>query len=722
MPQLETLRIVKNKALDDPCIVAGDRAYLIGAQHGGFPNIGFHVPGEMGGLWTHPIKLLDGFWLRIDEEWLQGAHTFLSDPFSVTHGYAQADGLQVTRRQFIPDGEPALVVRWNFKAPTARRLALRVLARTELRAVWSMAREDRQDHPDQAAYATELNAWICQDQQRLWSVVVGIHGRPSLSWASGHDLWGPEHSASKGISVTLDVSLDLPAEEEVGLDLIVAGSYLSVNDACAVFGRVRDRCETMWELKRARYSTLLNRSTLSIPDRSIERSWDWLKCNYDWLVRDVPGMGRGLGAGFEDYPWWFGCDATYAVLGALVLGQQPIAVDTLDLLRSVSAAANGDTGRVIHECTTQGEIIHIGCVQETPHFVQAVWQTFRWTGDLSFLERNYGFCKRGLLEWTLGTCCPDGDLLPYGFGVTERPGLDLQCVDTAAQTAQALSAMADMADVAGEPRVAEHCRALAVNAGTRLNQALWMEHEGLYGDMLATPAEMIPRLRQWLSAGEDIYYQAGDSGSTGAYLNGLLCQAESAAEPHRKQPWLLKHWSIVAPLESRLAPVDRTRRALDRLESEEFTGPHGMYLNGLDRTNSMSINTGALAMAEVTYGRVERGLEYIHLLADTLDSHMPGAISEIPPDQGCFVQAWSGYAIAWPLVTQVFGVQPDAHRHVLDLRPHFPRTWHHAHLNDVHIGDNSFNFHWDSETLHVTAREPGWAIKPSTVPVVAHGF
>ncbi len=249
-----------------------------------------------------------------------------------------------------------------------------------------------------------------------------------------------------------------------------------------------------------------------------------------------------------------------------------------------------------------------------------------------------------------------------------------------------------------------------------------MEDEGLYGDMLATPAEMVPRLRQWLVATQDIYYQAGDAGSTAPYLEALLRQAESAAEPHRKQPWLLKHWSIVAPLESRLAPMDRARRALDRLEREEFTGPHGMFLNGLDRTTSMSINTGALAMAEVRYGRVERGLEYIRLLTATLDSHLPGAISEVSPDQGCFVQAWSGYAVAWPLVTQVFGVQPDAHRQILEMRPQFPRVWPHAHLDNVHIGDNDFDFHWNAETLHVTAREPGWTITSSTVPVVAHGF
>src|SRR5918992_248420 len=59
------------KDVDDgeqPYVTAGDRAYLIGSQDGGFPDLGDHVPGEMGGLWLHPIKLLDGFWATIRDE------------------------------------------------------------------------------------------------------------------------------------------------------------------------------------------------------------------------------------------------------------------------------------------------------------------------------------------------------------------------------------------------------------------------------------------------------------------------------------------------------------------------------------------------------------------------------------------------------------------------------------------------------------------------------
>src|SRR5918996_4978566 len=54
--------------LDQPYVTAGDRAYLIGTQDGDFPDLGRHVPGEMGGLWLHPVKLLDGFWATITDQ------------------------------------------------------------------------------------------------------------------------------------------------------------------------------------------------------------------------------------------------------------------------------------------------------------------------------------------------------------------------------------------------------------------------------------------------------------------------------------------------------------------------------------------------------------------------------------------------------------------------------------------------------------------------------
>ena len=49
-------------------LTPGDRTYIVGTQNGNFPDLGSHVKGEMGGLWMPPVKLVDGFWLKISDD------------------------------------------------------------------------------------------------------------------------------------------------------------------------------------------------------------------------------------------------------------------------------------------------------------------------------------------------------------------------------------------------------------------------------------------------------------------------------------------------------------------------------------------------------------------------------------------------------------------------------------------------------------------------------
>ena len=51
----------------NPYLTAGDKTYIIGTQDGNFPDLGGHTPGEMGGVWNHLIKLLDGFWVKMTD-------------------------------------------------------------------------------------------------------------------------------------------------------------------------------------------------------------------------------------------------------------------------------------------------------------------------------------------------------------------------------------------------------------------------------------------------------------------------------------------------------------------------------------------------------------------------------------------------------------------------------------------------------------------------------
>src|SRR5437868_6797391 len=56
-------------------VASGDRAYDLGSEDGRYPAMGFHTRGEMGGIWTPPIKLLDGIWFGINSKWIGPARS-----------------------------------------------------------------------------------------------------------------------------------------------------------------------------------------------------------------------------------------------------------------------------------------------------------------------------------------------------------------------------------------------------------------------------------------------------------------------------------------------------------------------------------------------------------------------------------------------------------------------------------------------------------------------
>src|SRR5918993_5473084 len=123
--------------LDDKrYVAAGDRAYVIGSEDGRFPPMGWHIRGEMGGVWAHPIKLLDGYWFRLDDTWLPKASRFTTGAGYVQMRFPKTEGLQVTRTEFAPNRSPVALVGLTVRNPgdARRSIDLTMDARSEIMA------------------------------------------------------------------------------------------------------------------------------------------------------------------------------------------------------------------------------------------------------------------------------------------------------------------------------------------------------------------------------------------------------------------------------------------------------------------------------------------------------------------------------------------------------------------------------------------------------------
>src|SRR5690348_4882529 len=128
-PELSTKDQLKTRRY----VAAGDRAYIMGFQDGGFYAQGWHISGEMGGVWTQPLKLVDGVWFGIDGQWLQPATKFTSGWGYTRLNFPNTAGLRVSRTDFAPDGRRGALFGLRLANPgSAKTVEVAVDAHSEL--------------------------------------------------------------------------------------------------------------------------------------------------------------------------------------------------------------------------------------------------------------------------------------------------------------------------------------------------------------------------------------------------------------------------------------------------------------------------------------------------------------------------------------------------------------------------------------------------------------
>lgn len=713
--------------LNSPFVTAGDRLYLVGHQNGSFPELGWHIPGEMGGIWDHPIKLMDGFHVSLhfnDSIFsLDQAHRFVNHPCANSHHFSVGDtNLQVIRSQFVPDGKEGLLVQYQISNSSSKeaQLELEFTGHSDLRPTWLGERTGMRDGEDQAQYLKHSGSWLIRDADNPWYVVFGSTVTPVSQ--------GEEDSryTGKGVSRSLRYSLALAPGETRNLTFTIAGSYTDREQALATYEDLQKNWPEALSKKKSRYAGLAAMSKLRIPDKDMEQAFEWLKYNCDWLVRTVPEIGSGISAGIPDYPWWFGVDSEYALKGYMAVGQTGPVYRTMHLLDSVSRAVNGN-GRILHEMSTNGAVFNPGNINETPQFASLVREVFRWNGDLAFLNKYFPVVQRGL-SWLMQENDENGNLFPDGFGMMEIHGMDSEMIDVAAYTQRAFSDAAEMAGILDKPTLEKEYSAIAQQLRERINQDFWSPSFASYADFIGTDEQALRLI-------EDAMIRADTLNKPWA-LEELKATASYIRNNPSKQarPFVLHHnWVVNTPLEMKIADSARAIQALNT--AQKFTNPFGLFVTGIDRDEAsgndtgsfqgskafsytgavMTLPTGVMAIAENNYGRADKALDYLRRLTRGFSYALPGSMYEVSPDYGMMTQAWNIYSFAIPVVQQFFGIRPEAYRKEVEIRPQMPSTWENASLEDVKIADQSVSLFLKTEgenrSLRITREKPGWNIR-----------
>jgi glycogen debranching enzyme len=342
---------------------------------------------------------------------------------------------------------------------------------------------------------------------------------------------------------------------------------------------------------------------------------------------------------------------------------------------------------VLHEIVTDGSIFfgtnaQNGDVNETAQFATAVATLWRWSGDNTVRDDNYDFIKAGLkyITTTLVTANPanlNADGWPEGAGIVEKTGMGALKLDVAVETIRALNDLAEMADSKGDTATRDSAAMKAGALIDKFRQDWWNPSTGLFADSLAL-SQMVhtdPPATVGTSPG---YTQ----------LQGL-------------------NWIDVAPMETNFALPGDAAMAFPQLESSTFTGDTGFFQQGQSLPaikgdlEASAVNTGAMAIAEANYGRMEQSLRYVEFVADELDVEQPGALPELfpSPDYKYFsggnpfggamvMQAWSSYGIHWPLEELYLGIKPDAPAKTLAVVPDLPGSWKELSIDNLHVGSD----------------------------------
>ncbi|HEV7907158.1 MAG TPA: hypothetical protein VGP03_03370, partial [Pseudonocardiaceae bacterium] len=680
-----------------------------------------------------PIKLLDGIWFKAGDQWLASRRYTSGWGYQRMH-LGTHDGVRITRTDFAPDGLRAGLVGLRLHSRKARTIRLAVDAHSELMKAYPWG----ETTPSQTTYNLQDTGRVANGR-----LVFREQGKPSVDNAEPHDYaavvgsrltpkassLGPDHRGpqgkkicpasgpgtteqpdrcddtayGKGTGGQLQYDVRVPKGGRT-LWFSIAGSDQGLAQANSALDAALANPAALLRAKVMARRDIDRNTRVRLPgDRLLQRSILWSKQNLAESVQESrnlqvrptnagknypPPVGsvaraRWYGAGFPDYPWLFATDGEYTGFAAVASGQFDTIKSHLRALRDVSIVANGQSGKVVHEVTPDGQVYFganddPGNTDETAKFPSSVALVWRWTGDDAFRDEMYDFAVRNL-HYIFRELDADGDGWPEGLGNVERPGMGEEKLDNAVYTIRGLRDLADLADSVGDGATRRWATARATDLESRFDRAWWNGSETQqYADSLDDPGNTRVFQRHWIGV--------------------------TPAEVELERP---------GQTDGPLAPLAHARALVEKREERCYTGEFGLFHTGTGATTAeggnrgatcdgatssvqsersvFTLNTSIMAVAEAALGRMGAGqlrrytTGNARVQLDRAVWELPGAMPEIAPspdfgsnmakrftERSMVLQAWGAYGILWPVVHYQLGVSPDLGRNKLSVVPQVP--------------------------------------------------
>jgi hypothetical protein len=402
-PELSTT----NRLPDRREVAAGQRSYVEAFQDGRFYANGWHITGEMGGVWTPPLKLVDGVWFGIDGDWVGPATKFSSGWGYTRFALPATGGLQLERTDLAPDANRGALFGLKLTNPASgdKTVTIKVDAHSELMGAYpwgftGVTPNASDNLPDHGAFTGKALQFT--DDGALpgapthhYAALVAANQDPTSGEAAatagayrgpqGANVCSAQEAPSAcddgpfghGTGGELRYQVTVPAGASKTLWVAVAGSDKGLTEAQSELAGALQNPDGALAAKVAARARLSQWSQVSLPgDALLQNAIDWGKQNLADLTQTASDLqirwtnqgkqfpsplgtvahARWFGAGYPDYPWIFATDGEYTNFAAVALGQFEVAEDHLRTLRDISEVLNNRSGIVVHEAVSDGSI------------------------------------------------------------------------------------------------------------------------------------------------------------------------------------------------------------------------------------------------------------------------------------------------------------------------------------------------------------------------------
>ena len=400
---------VSDRLQDRREVTAGTRAYSVGFQDGRFYANGWHITGEMGGIWAPPLKLADGLWFGVDDQWVGPATKFTSGRGYTRYDLPPRSRPEPAPHRLRPGRPPRGAVRARARQPrpgAPKTVTVKVDVHSELLGAYPWGFDDvvpnaKDNLADRAAY--EDGALVFTDKGTLpggephdYAMLAGSDRRP----AGGRDRPGPLGPAA-GQAAARRPTRSPPSACDDGPFGNGTGGQLRYRvtvkprDARDRLDRrrrlgqgprrgaprtrrraARPRPPARAEGRVARGARRSARSSTCPATASCRRRSTGASRTSPTSPRPRPTCGSAsstrasstrrrsprcasatfVGAGYPDYPWMFATDGEYTAFASVAVGQFEAIKEHLLALRDISDALNARSGKVAHEVVTDGSV------------------------------------------------------------------------------------------------------------------------------------------------------------------------------------------------------------------------------------------------------------------------------------------------------------------------------------------------------------------------------